>query len=82
MCSPCPEAGRLHYHPVAFSDGIDPGAEGDNLETAFIAGDGAGLGGAEEGGEGWFGGVDTLDLVYVGGVDGGCEGAEEQSVCW
>jgi hypothetical protein len=36
------------------------------------------LGGAEERVEGWFGGVDALDLVYVCGIDGGGEGAEEE----
>ena len=36
------------------------------------------MGGPEERGEGWFGGVDALDLVYVCGVDGGGEGAEEE----
>lgn len=53
-----------------------------DLETAFVAGYGARCGCAEQGGEGRFGGVDALDLVYVGGVYGGCEGAEEEGIWW
>ena len=48
------------------------------METGFVACDSRGLRCAEEGGEGWFGGVDALDLVYVCGVYGGGEGAEEE----
>ena len=48
------------------------------MEDAFVAADGGGGRCAEEGGEGWFGGVDALDLVYVCRVDGRSEGAEEE----
>lgn len=35
------------------------------------------MGCPEEGSEGWFGRVDALDLVYVGRIYGGGEGAEK-----
>jgi hypothetical protein len=55
------------------------GACGEDLKTAFIAADCAGGRSAKEVGEGWFGGVDALNLIYVCRVYGGCEGAEEES---
>ena len=78
MCSPGSEAGGFHYYPVALLEGFDGGADAGDLEAAFVAGDGAWGWGSEEGGEGGFGGVDALDLVYVCGVYGGGEGADEE----
>lgn len=77
MSAPGSKTGRFHNYPVALGEGGDTGAERYDFETAFVAGDGGGDRGSEEGGEGGPGGVDALDLVYVCGVYGGCEGAEE-----
>ena len=49
-----------------------------DLKTAFVATNGGGGGCAQCGGERRTGGVDALDLVYVGGVYGGGEGAEKE----
>ena len=78
MRAPCPEAGILHDHPVALGHGFDARADGGYFETTFVAGYGRRLLGAEEGGEWGFGGVDALNLVYVCGVYGCGEGAEEE----
>lgn len=78
MCAPGAESNVAHDYPVAFLEGLYGGADGLHLETAFVAADCGGGGCAEEGGEGGFGGVGALELVYVGGVYGGGEGAEEE----
>lgn len=78
--APCPESRVLHYDPVALAHGFDGRSDGRNFEAALIATDGAGLGCPEEGGEGWLGWVDALDLVYIRGVYGRCEGAQEEGV--
>jgi len=62
--------------PVACSDGLGAGAGGEDFEAGFGAGDGGGVGGAEVGCEGGVRGVGALDLVDVGWVEGGGEGAE------
>ncbi len=76
MCSPCPLARVFHHHPVAFLNRFASGPGGEDFGAAFVAGDCGGLWCAEGGGEGRFAGVDALDLVDVGGVDGCSEGAE------
>jgi hypothetical protein len=77
--APGAEVRVAHGDPGALLEGGRAGGtQGQDLETAFVAADGGGKGGAEEGGEGRAGGVDALDLVDVRGVDGGGEGAEEE----
>lgn len=76
-----PEIGGFGDYPVAYGEGErggDIGAEGEDLEAAFVAGDGGGEGRTEEWGHGRARGVGALDLVYVGGVYGGGEGPEEE----
>jgi hypothetical protein len=75
---PGPEAGVARDHPVAFLQCLYVRSDGRDLEDPFVAADGGRGWCAEEGGEGWFGGVDALDLVYVCGVDGCGEGAKEE----
>jgi hypothetical protein len=77
MGAPGAKTGIFHDHPVAFRE-RSGGPRGDDFETSFVAGDGGGGLRAEERGEGGFGGVDALDLVYVCGVYGGGEGTEEE----
>ena len=76
MRAPRAETGPVGDDPVARGDGADSGAGAEDLEDAFVAGDGGGEGRAERGGEGREGGVDALDLVDVGRVEGGGEGAQ------
>lgn len=76
MCPPCALACVFHHDPVTLADGLAAGAGGEDFGAAFVAGDGGGLRGAEYGGEGGFAGVDALDLVDVGGVNGCGEEAE------
>jgi len=64
------------YPVAAFDTACDLGAGGEDFETAFVARDCAGSSGAESGGQGGKGGVGALDGVYVGGIQGGGEGAE------
>jgi len=66
----------FHDDPVACRDGAAAGAGADDFGAGFVAGDGGGSRGAEGGGEGRFGGIDALDLVDVGGVEGRGEEAE------
>ena len=78
MCPPGSEPSILHDHPIAFRERFDGGADGGDFEHAFVAGDGRGSLSSEQRGEGWFGGIDALDLVYICGVYGCSEGAEEE----
>ena len=66
------------YHPVTFLDGLGSGPGRENFETCFVSGDSGGLGRAEGRCEGGEGGVGALDLIDVGWVEGGGEGAEGQ----
>ena len=77
MGAPGAEAGVAHDDPVAFLEGLNGGPDRGDGEGAFVAGYGGGLGCAEQGGKGRFGGVDALDLVDVGGVNRGGESAKE-----
>lgn len=78
--APRPEPRGAHDDPVALGHGGDGRRDGEDFEAALVAADGAGRGRPQERGEGGLARVDALDLVYVGGVDGGCEGAEEEGV--
>lgn len=62
MGAPGSKAGVTHDCAVAALESRYIGARGQHLDDAFVAGDGGGFGGAEDGCEGWFGGVDTFDL--------------------
>ena len=66
------------YHPVTFLDGLGPGPGRENFETCFVSRDSGGLRRAEGGREGGKCGVGALNLVDVGRVEGGGEGAESQ----
>lgn len=63
--------------PVAFLQGRGRAARGQDLEDTLITGDDRGLGGANEGGEGWFRAIGSLDGVDIGGVNGRSEGSDE-----
>lgn len=78
--APGAEAGGGGDDPVTLADGGDGRAGGEDLEAALVAGDGGGLGGAEEGGVGGLGAIGALDGVDVGRVDGGGEGADEDGM--
>lgn len=53
MRAPGPQAGLGRDHPVTDAQVRGAfGAQAEDLEAAFVAGDGAGEGGAEGGGEG------------------------------
>lgn len=77
MRAPGAEAGRGRDAPVAFLEGGDTRADGDDFKTAFVAWHGGGIGGAEEAVIRGFNAVGALDGVYIGGVDGCCQGADE-----
>jgi len=76
MCAPCPQSRSARYHPVPAFEVLGAGAYGEDLETGFITWDSDGLGVSEGGREGGRGGIGALDLVDVGGVEWGGEGAE------
>lgn len=80
MRTPCPQSRGARYYPVPTFEALGAGADGEDFEAGFVAGDGDGVGGSEGGGEGREGGVGALDLVDVGGVEGGGEGAKGEKV--
>lgn len=65
-------------HPVTFLDGLGPRSGRENFETCFISWDSGGLRRAESRREGGKGGVGALNLIDVGRVEGGGEGAKGQ----
>lgn len=76
MRPPCAQPGVFRDDPIAFLHVFYPGAGGEDFEAGFVAGDGGGVGRTERGGEGGARGVCSLDLVDVGGIEGGGEGAQ------
>ena len=82
MCSPGAEVGMAHSDPVALAHCRDTRRNIDDFETSLVAADGGGLRCAQQRRELGLGGVDALYLVYVCGVDGGGEGAEEDGIFW
>ena len=75
--APGAEVGLVRDDPVALADvRRSGGAGGEDFEAGFVAGDGAGEGGAKVGGKGREGRVAALHLVDVCGVERGGEGAE------
>lgn len=77
MCAPGAKARGGGDAPVTLLERGYARADGEDLETAFVAGDGGRFGCSEEGVVGWFGAVGALDGVYVCGIDGRGEGADE-----
>ena len=80
MRAPCAQPRVARYDPVSLLHAAGSGAGGEDFEAGFIAGDGGGLCGAEGRGERWDGGIGALDLVDVGGVEGGGQSAEGEEV--
>lgn len=80
MRTPCPQTCRAWDYPVPAFEALGAGACGEDFRAGFVAGNGDGLGGAEGGGERREGRVGALDLVDVGGVERGGEGAEREEV--
>lgn len=80
MSAPGAETRAAHDDPVTSLEALDTASGGDDLGDTFIASYSSGFGGSESGAEGWFAGVDALDLVDVCGVDGRGEEAEGYEV--
>lgn len=70
MGSPGSHPCFLHDDPIALLEGLHAGAGGYDFEGAFVPCYRAGSGISQGGGERRTGRVDSLDLVYVGWVQG------------